>query len=39
MTSSSDLKGGEIIAQSLHKHGVTSVFSLAGTAHTYLLQA
>jgi acetolactate synthase-1/2/3 large subunit len=39
MKSASDLKGGEIIAQSLHKHGVTSVFSLAGTAHTYLLQA
>ncbi len=31
--------GGEAIAATLAHHGVTTAFSLAGTAHTYLLQA
>jgi acetolactate synthase-1/2/3 large subunit len=39
MTATDEVKGGEIIARSLQQHGVATVFSLAGTAHTYLLQA
>jgi acetolactate synthase-1/2/3 large subunit len=33
------MRGGEAIALVLARHGVTQAFSLAGTAHTYLLQA
>lgn len=39
MIAKAEVKGGEIIARSLRQHGVATVFSLAGTAHTYLLQA
>ena len=39
MTPTKTVKGGEIIARCLQQHGVTTVFSLAGTAHTYLLEA
>lgn len=39
MSTSHDVKGGAIIARSLQQHGVKTVFSLAGTAHTYLLEA
>jgi len=33
------MKGGEAIARALARHGMTTGFCLAGTAHTYLLQA
>jgi acetolactate synthase-1/2/3 large subunit len=39
MTVTTEMKGGEIIARSIQQHGVTTLFSLAGTAHTYLLEA
>jgi acetolactate synthase-1/2/3 large subunit len=39
VSTSNDVKGGEIIARSLQQHGVTTTFSLAGTAHTFLLEA
>ncbi|HEY8579462.1 MAG TPA: thiamine pyrophosphate-binding protein [Beijerinckiaceae bacterium] len=39
MTTSAQARGGEALAEALTAHGVTTVFSLAGTAHTYLLQA
>lgn len=33
------IKGGALIAETLKRHGVQTLFSLAGTAHTYLLEA
>ena len=39
MTGATEIKGGEALARTLEANGVSCVFSLAGTAHTFLLEA